>query len=93
MGLSAALEAPDPSVLAIVAVVDVLGIAIPYALEFNALQRVGVKTYGILLSLDPAVAGLAGLLLLGQRLDIAEMIGMALVMAASIGATAASPRG
>jgi inner membrane transporter RhtA len=92
MGLSAALDA-GPSVLAIVAVVGVLGIAIPYALEFTALRRVGVKTYGILLSLDPAVAGLAGLLLLGQRLDTAEMIGMALVMAASIGASAARPRG
>jgi inner membrane transporter RhtA len=93
MGLSAALDAPGPSVLAIVAVVGVLGIAIPYALEFTALRRVGVKTYGILLSLDPAVAGLAGLLLLGQRLDTAEMIGMALVMAASIGASAAKPCG
>jgi inner membrane transporter RhtA len=92
MGLSAALDA-GPSVLAIVAVVGVLGIAIPYALEFTALRRVGVKTYGILLSLDPAVAGLAGLLLLGQRLDTAEMIGMALVMAASIGASTARPRG
>jgi inner membrane transporter RhtA len=88
VGLPAALDAPQPADLAIVAVVGVLGIAVPYALEFNALRRVGVKTYSILLSLDPAVAGLAGLLLLGQHLDVAEMIGMALVMAASAGATA-----
>jgi inner membrane transporter RhtA len=89
VGLSAALDAPDVSAIAIVAVVGVLGIAIPYGLELDALRRIGVKTYSILLSLDPAVAGLAGLLVLGQRLDTAEMIGMALVMAASAGATVA----
>jgi inner membrane transporter RhtA len=88
VGLPAALDAPDPADLAIVAVVGVLGIAVPYALEFNALRHVGVKTYSILLSLDPAVAGLAGLLLLGQHLDVPELIGLALVMAASAGATA-----
>ena len=87
IGLFAAVDAPDLSVLATVAVVGVLGIAIPYALEYKALRRVGVKTYSILLSLDPAVAGLAGLLLLGQRLDTSELIGMAFVMAASVGAT------
>jgi inner membrane transporter RhtA len=87
IGLSAALDAPDLSVLATVAVVGVLGIAIPYALEFKALRRVGVRTYSILLSLDPAVAGLAGLLLLGQRLETAEMFGIALVIVASVGVT------
>jgi hypothetical protein len=49
----------------------------------------GVKTYSILLSLDPAVAGLAGLLLLGQDLSSPELLGIALVMAA---APAQSPR-
>jgi inner membrane transporter RhtA len=88
VGLPAALDVPEPADLAIVAVVGVLGIAVPYALEFNALRRVGVKTYSVLLSLDPAVAGLAGLVLLGQHLHVPEMIGMALVMAASAGATA-----
>lgn len=55
----------------------VLGIALPYALEFDALRRVGVKTYSILLSLDPAVAGLAGLVLLGQHLSPFELLGIA----------------
>jgi len=90
-GLPAALDAPELVDLAIVGVVGVLGIAIPYALEFNALRRVGVKTYGILLSLDPAVAGLAGLLLLGQHLGVAETVGMGLVMAASAGAATIHP--
>jgi inner membrane transporter RhtA len=91
VGLPAGLDAPVVSDLALVGLVGVLGIAVPYALEFNALRRVGVKTYSILLSLDPAVAGLAGLLLLGQRLDAAEIVGMALVMTASAGAVTTDP--
>jgi inner membrane transporter RhtA len=54
---------------------------------------VGVKTYSILLSLDPAVAGLAGLVLLGQHLSPFELFGIALVMAASVGAVAGRPAG
>ena len=91
VGLSAALDTPKLFDLAIVSAVGVLGIAIPYALEFNALRRVGVKTYSILLSLDPAIAGLAGLLLLGQHLDLGELLGIGLVMAASAGAVATHP--
>ena len=68
--------------------VGVLGIAVPYGLEFSALRRLGVKTYSILLSLDPAIAGLTGLLLLGQRLSLAETLGIGLVMVASTGAIA-----
>jgi inner membrane transporter RhtA len=74
--------------LAIVAAVGVLGIGLPYALEFNALRRMGVKTYSILLSLDPAIAGLAGLLLLAQHLTLPEILGIGLVMVASTGAVA-----
>jgi inner membrane transporter RhtA len=91
VGLSAALDTPNLFDLAVVSVVGILGIAIPYALEFNALRRVGVKTYSILLSLDPAIAGLAGLLLLGQHLDLGELLGIGLVMAAGAGAVATHP--
>jgi inner membrane transporter RhtA len=59
VAVPAAVGAPDASDLAIVTAVGLLGIGLPYALEFNALRWVGVKTYSILLSLDPAVAGLA----------------------------------
>jgi inner membrane transporter RhtA len=91
VGMRAAFATPDPSDLAIVAVVGALGIAIPYALEFTALRRVGVKAYSILLSLDPAVAGLAGLILLGQRLSVGGVVGIGLVIVASIGAVATQP--
>ena len=93
VGLPAALGSPELGDLGVVAAVGVLGIALPYALEFDALRRVGVKTYSILLSLDPAVAALAGLVLLGQYLSTAELFGIALVMAASVGAVASRPAG
>jgi inner membrane transporter RhtA len=91
VAVPAAIGAPDASDLAIVAAVGLLGIGLPYALEFNALRQVGVKTYSVLLGLDPAIAGLAGLLLLGQHLDAPELLGIGLVMAASAGAVATQP--
>lgn len=65
-----------------------LGIALlssilPYSLELIALRRLSAKVFGILLSLEPAFAALAGLLVLGQRLDGVQLAGMALVVAAS----------
>ena len=86
-------SALGPAAIGIVVVVGALGVAIPYALEFSALRRVGVRAYGILLSLDPAIAGIAGLLFLGQRLGLTEMLGIALVMTASAGAVCAAGDG
>jgi inner membrane transporter RhtA len=90
---SAALHTAQPLDVPVVAAIGALGIAIPYALEFSALRRVGVKTHSVLLGLDPAVAALAGLLLLGQRMDVPELLGIALVMAAGIGAVATMSAG
>jgi inner membrane transporter RhtA len=91
VGIPLALGSPVLGDLGIVAAVGLLGIALPYALEFDALRRVGVKTYSILLSIDPAIAGLAGLVLLGQHLSPSEIVGIALVMAASMGAVVSRP--
>ena len=88
LGLSASLHAGGLLDVPVVAAVGVLGIAIPYALEFSALRRVGARTYSVLLSLDPAIAALAGLLFLGQALDVAGLLGMALVIAAGAGSVA-----
>jgi inner membrane transporter RhtA len=92
IGINAAWGTAMLPEVPVIAVVGALGIAIPYALEFAALRRVGVKTYSILLSLDPAIAALAGLLLLGQHLDSGEYLGIALVMAASGGSVATGER-
>lgn len=92
IGVTAASGTAVLSALPVVALVGALGIAVPYALELTALRRVGVKTYGILLSLDPAIAALVGLVALGQHLDGGEYLGIALVMAASAGSLSAGDR-
>jgi inner membrane transporter RhtA len=78
----------SPHDLVVVAAVAGLGIAIPYTLEYVALRFVPVKTFGVLLSLDPAVALIAGALWLGQTLAASEVLGVGLVVVASAGVVA-----
>jgi len=76
----------DPRVLAIGAAVAMLSSAIPYSLELEALRRIPAGVFGVLMSLEPAVAALAGLAILGEVLGAREWAGIALVVAASAGA-------
>ncbi|NNG20820.1 EamA family transporter [Naumannella sp. ID2617S] len=69
------------------AAVGLLSSVVPYSLELTALRRMPARTFGILMSLEPAAAALAALLLLGERLGVIEWIAMACVVIASIGAT------
>jgi len=75
-----------PGLLAVGLAVAVLSSAIPYSLELEALRRLQKGTFGVLMSLEPAVAALVGLLLLGQDLSATEVVAIALVVAASAGA-------
>jgi inner membrane transporter RhtA len=81
--------------LAVGAAVALLSSTIPYALELMALRRLPAAVFAVLMSLGPATASLAGFVLLGQRLGWLELVGVALVIAASIGAvlTGARARG
>jgi len=63
--------------------IAVLSSVLPYSLELSALRRISPGVFGILLSLEPAAAALAGLLVLGQRLTATQLGGMALVVLAS----------
>lgn len=63
--------------------IAVLSSVLPYSLELAALRRLSAGVFGILLSLEPAVAALAGLVVLRQRLDPVQLVGMALVVLAS----------
>ena len=72
--------------VALGAAVAVLSSTIPYALELIALRRLAPAVFGVLMSLGPATASLAGFLLLGQHLSVLEVIGIALVVIASAGA-------
>ena len=80
----------DPRLLALGAAVAMLSSAIPYSLELEALRRLPSHVFGVLMSLEPAVAALAGLLILGEVLAVREVAGIALVVAASAGATRGS---
>ncbi|CAN7427946.1 EamA family transporter [Knoellia sp. LjRoot47] len=73
----------DASTLARGLGIAVLSSVLPYSLELVALRRLTAKVFGILLSLEPAVAALAGLLVLGQVLHGTQLLGMALVVLAS----------
>lgn len=79
-------------ILALGAAVAVLSSTIPYALELVALRRLAASAFAILMSLAPATAALAGLVLLGQRLTMLEVLGIGLVIGASIGAVRAAGR-
>jgi inner membrane transporter RhtA len=74
------------SVLAAGLGVAVLSSAVPYSLELEALRRLAVGTFGVLMSLEPAVAALVGFVVLEQDLSAAELLGISLVVAASAGA-------
>lgn len=79
-------------ILALGAAVAVLSSTIPYALELAALRRLPAAVFAILMSLAPATAALAGFVLLGQTLSWLELVGIGLVIAASIGAVRSSAR-
>ncbi len=65
------------------AAVAILSSVLPYSLELLALRQLSQRVFGILLSIEPAVAALAGLIVLGQRLTPTQLVGMALVVVAS----------
>ena len=67
--------------------VALLSSAIPYTLEMSALNALPARTFGILMSLEPAVAALAGRIFLGEILSPAQWLAVALVIAASTGST------
>ncbi len=79
-------ELLDPRVLGVGFAVAMLSSLIPYSLELEALRRLSVGVFGVLMSLEPGVAALVGLIALSQGLAVAEAAGIALVMAASVGA-------
>jgi inner membrane transporter RhtA len=63
--------------------IALLSSVLPYSLELMALRRLSARVFGVLLSLEPAAAALAGLLVLDQRLTPTQLVGMALVVLAS----------
>lgn len=92
-GIASAGEAfLDPRVLLLGFGVAMLSSAIPYGLELLALRRLPADTFSILLSLAPALAAAAGFVVLHQRLEVLDLVAIALVVVASMGAVRAAAR-
>jgi inner membrane transporter RhtA len=80
-----------PRYLAIGCAVAVMSSVLPYSLETEALRRLPANVFGVLMSLEPAVAALAGWAVLGQGLRARDVVAIALVMAASVVVVRAAP--
>ncbi len=81
----------QPRYLAIGCAVAVMSSVLPYSLETEALRRLRANVFGVLMSVEPAVAALAGWAVLGQDLRARDVVAIALVMAASIVVVRAAP--
>lgn len=77
----------QPAVLGVGCAVALLSSVIPYGAELAALRRMPTRVFGVLMSLEPAAAALAGLLVLDQSLDGREVTALVLVSLASVGIT------
>jgi inner membrane transporter RhtA len=79
-------------VLAGGAAVAVRSSVLPYSLELTALRRLPAAIFGLLMSLEPAVAALAGVLVLDQSLTAITVVAILMVVVASVGTTLAARR-
>ena len=82
----------QPDLLGSALVVALLSSVLPYSLELEALRRLPEAVFGVLMSLDPAVAALAGFVFLDQALGARELLAIAMVVVASAGAATFSHR-
>ncbi len=81
----------EPALLAAGLGVAMLSSVIPYSLELEALRRLPRGTFGVLMSLEPAVAATVGLIILDQALAAREIVAIALVVIASLGTLSTRP--
>jgi inner membrane transporter RhtA len=84
-------ELLKPQWLAIGCAVALMSSVLPYSLETEALRRLPANVFGVLMSVEPGVAALAGFAVLGQDLRARDVVAIGLVVAASIGVTRAGP--
>jgi inner membrane transporter RhtA len=77
-----------PLILPLALGVAVLSSALPYSLEMYALPRIPTRTFGVLMSLNPALGAVAGLFFLGEKLSLIQWTAVASIVAASAGSAA-----
>ncbi|HEX5995614.1 MAG TPA: EamA family transporter [Jiangellales bacterium] len=85
IGLPQAVARLSPAALIATAGLALLLPVLPYVLELRALRRLDTRTFSVLMSLEPAVSALIGLVVLAQALSAPQAAGIALVVIASVG--------
>lgn len=78
-------ELKEPDILGLVLFVSLLSAALPFSLEMEAMRRLPSNVFGILMSLEPAIAATIGFLILDQGIGVRQLVAIALVVAASAG--------
>ena len=89
--LAGSYQSLTPQLFAAGIGVAVLSSAIPYSMEMIALKALPSRVFGILMSLEPAMAALSGLLFLDEVLTVTQWVAILLVIAASVGSTRTKP--
>ncbi|HEX6247379.1 MAG TPA: EamA family transporter [Nocardioidaceae bacterium] len=85
--LEAGADLLDPRILLLGVAVGLLSSVIPYSFELKALRRIPPRVFGVLMSLEPAAAALAAMVLLAEFLTPLQWVAVGCVVAASVGAT------
>jgi inner membrane transporter RhtA len=80
----------SPAILPLACAVALLSSALPYSLEMFALTRIPTRTFGVLMSIEPALGALSGLVFLDETLSVVQWVAIACIMAASAGSAATS---
>jgi inner membrane transporter RhtA len=81
----AGVQLLSPALLPLGLAVGFLTSALPYSLEMVAMARMPARTFGVLMSLEPAIGALSGFIFLHEQLSPLQMLAVALIMAASAG--------
>ncbi len=82
----------EPRTVALGVAVALMSSVLPYTLELLALRRLPAATFAVLMSLEPAIAAVAGFLVLRQALSVTDALAIALVIGASMGAVRSQTR-
>lgn len=88
--VSSGMKMFSPEILPFGIGVAILSSALPYTLEMFSLKQIPTKTFGVLMSLEPAIAAIAGMLFLGEHLTSLQWIAMLLIMSSSLGSALTS---
>ena len=87
LGLTGQSQLLTPALIPVAIGVAILSTALPYTLEMVALTRLPARTFGTLMSIEPAFGALSGLFFLHEHLSLAQWLAITCIILASVGAT------